>query len=476
MSNKFLFLTLLLGSFLISNLFWFGPIDQDYFSYYYVGQGTYEGYKTYGDFADNKGPVLYAFFAILALVFNQNYDWALITGSTFLDAFSVFIIFKILERDFKLKWFRYKILNLLTIIFCLALYKSFGMGYSMGGLYSENLGMLLLVLGYWVLGSKRYISSGIFFSLSILTRLSFLAFAPLFLVEFIFNKKDRKKLFHFILGGLIPLAISFIYFFSKNDFAGFFSTNFNQNTGYLSFGKTLPMSILFTSIIETRIFLIFIICIAVLILTALSKKELKEKAILVSLFIGSTVSAFAGGVADIFYYHHFFQFNFMALVTISLIISLKTKRDFFIPLLSILAFFILVNYYFFIISGRQNPQTLLIPHPKINEVSEKKYLMVVPHYPMYYFIYNKKSPDRYFQYFLLSDYFYKDTSKNINKHLEIKNKNLSDTAFLFVEKNVLDKNSVQEYKNNFGKEFNLKKVNTYHDLGATIEIYESSEK
>lgn len=476
MSNKFLFITILLGSFLISNLFWFGPIDQDFYSFYYIGQGVSEGHRMYADFAENKGPILYIFFALLYFVFKGNYIWALIFGATIIDALSLFVIFKILERNFKFVWSKNKALNILFIIFCLTLYKSFSMGYNMGGLYSENLGMLLLVLGYWALGSKRYISSGIFFSLSILTRLSFLAFTPLFLVEFIFSKKDRKKILRFIIGGLIPLILSFIYFHATNDLKDFFYSSVTQNFGLLKLNSNLPLSILLVSLSQTRIFLTLTISSIIVVIIVLSKKQLKEKAILSALFIGSVASSFAGGYGNIFYYHHFFQFNFLAIATLSLIATLRNTRTFFIPILSILAFFIFLNYYFFINSSFKNFQAVKVSHPVISEISSKKYLIVTPHYPMYYFIYDKKAPDRYFQYFSLSKYFSKDTEKNIARHLRLMDKKTSQTAFMFVNRGSSDRKIIEEYKNNFEKEFNLKKINTYHDLDATIEIYESSGK
>lgn len=474
MSNKNLFLFLLLGSFLISNLFWFGTIDQDFFSHYYVGKGFSQGQEIFSDFAGNKGPVQYIFFAILYSIFKDNFGFALIFGSTIIDSISLFIIFKIIQRDWAFKWFRNRYINFTFLGICLLIYKSFSIGTIMGGLYSENLGMLWLVLSLWYLGKKKSFLSGILFSLSVLTRLTYLFFVPFLILEFFLKNKGVKKLPGFFIGGLTPLVIFIVWFTLNGEIYDFFYNTFELN---LSYAKTVRQSHLHTifSVIsaEPRILFIMILIAAVLFLSIFSKNKLQKKLALIMLFISSFLATFVGGN---FYYHHFFQFNLVSLITISSLKNFPNLKVSFAPILFLIISSVALNYFFYVQSPEAEISHLKHAPPKIKEVEKSQNLLVVPYYPIYYILYDKKSPDKYYSYFFLSSSFNQNNKAHIEKHKLIKKDRLDQTAFLFVTRSGYDKKIIDEYKKNFAKEFNLGKTNEYLDGNARIEIYEPSKR
>lgn len=78
--SKKLILIILCLSLPFSLLLFNGKIDPDFFSYYYIGRGMNLGMDMFKDFADNKGPIQYLFYALLYKIFNNNYRLALFFG------------------------------------------------------------------------------------------------------------------------------------------------------------------------------------------------------------------------------------------------------------------------------------------------------------------------------------------------------------------------------------------------------------
>lgn len=476
MSNKFFFLTLLLGSFLISSLFWFGAIDQDYYSFYYVGQGVSEGHKMYTDFADNKGPILYLVFAFLNILFGKNLDFALIAGSTVIDALILFIVFKVIQRDWGFKWFKNKALNLLFIVFCLLLFKSFSMGTLIGGLYSENVGMLFLALSLWTLTKKNSALSGVLFSLSYLSRITYVLFLPFLFLELYLKYRSLKLVFKFIAGQLIICAAFFIYFLINGELSYFFYNVIELNLNYVGTSRGIQFYSIFATLSShPTIFFTLVLSITLAIFKIIFKQNSKEFLRYTSLVICSGLASFAGGI---FYFHHFLQFGFVTILTLCLLTQkgLFKARVAVAPIIIMLACLLFFNFLLFVNNSKYFVAKTTNRHSDIRKIPTKKNIIIVPYYPIYYFVLDKKAPDRYFQSFFLMKNFNGNNSIDIKRHKTLDEEKINNTSFLFVHRNEYDKMIVDEYKGNFEKEFNLKKVNTYHDLDATIEIYESSGK
>lgn len=471
MSNKSPFLLILLGSFLISSILWFGIIDQDFFHFYYMGHGIANGQGMFTDFIDNKGPVFYTFFTLFYLVFKENYSIGLVLTSTFIDAFSLSLIFKILTRDWGFKWFKKQIINILVVVFCLLLFKSFSIGTYVGGFYSENLGMLLLLLSIWFLGKRNSLISGILFSLCVLTKLTFLFFAPYLLIELYFKFKNPKQFLGFFLGGLMPFGIFTIWFWATNQLNDFIYNVFILN---LNYAKTPVFSqirlILLRSVFEFRIFITVVFSLLIILLEFFSKEQKSKKIILLTLLISTLLATFVGKT---FFFHHFLQYTLIAFISLTFFTNLSKFKVVFTPLLFFLALSLVFNFFFYLELSKNSIFLLNYTPPDITEVNNKNYMVVMPYYPIYYIKYKKTSPDRYFSYFFLSKYRYNNSQIEIEKHKKLDKNKLAATIFLFVKRNEGDRILINEYKENFGNEFRLTKVGVYKDSESIIEVYES---
>ena len=75
-----------------------GNIDQDFFSMYYVGRGVAAGQNVFRDFSDNKGPLVYWFFAGLFKIFGYNYTTSVFWGLVVLDAIGIFLWLEVVSK------------------------------------------------------------------------------------------------------------------------------------------------------------------------------------------------------------------------------------------------------------------------------------------------------------------------------------------------------------------------------------------
>ena len=472
MSNKNLFLLLLLSNFIASLFLLFSVIDQDFYAYLYFGKGVANGLGIYKDFADNKGPFYYVFFAIFYLLFKNNYTLGLVLTSTFIDALCVFLMFKIVQRDWSFIWFKKDLINIILVVFCMLLYKSFSIGSIVGSFYSENLGMLLLLLSIWYLGKKYSIISGVLFSLSVLTRQTYLFFAPYLLIQMFFKYKNPKQFMGFFLGGLIPLGIFTVWFWLNKELKDFFYNVFTFNLNYAKATKNSHnISILFRISFETRILITIFISLLYTLLELLSNDKQSKKLTLITLLISSILATFMGGI---FYTHHFIQFSLIAFIAITSLVYFPKLKQTFLLLLFLLLLFLIFNFYFYFEQGRNSSNHLNPSTTNITEINDKKYMVVMPYYPVFYINYNKTAPDKYCSYLFLSSYKNINNKSEIKRHQNLDKNKLSDTVFIFVTGNDGDKKLIKEYKNNFTNKFKLVKLNEYYSNNTQIEIYEST--
>ncbi len=188
------FFWIFIFGFVISLFVFLGKIDQDFFAFYYIGRGITEGLNLYRDIAENKGPVLYWFFAFLFKIFKANYSGALFFSNWLLDTVSIFLITKLLSKwikyDFTPRTFR----KVLLLLFIVLYYKSFSIGMVMAGTYSENIALLLLVVSLLFYENKKNLISGIFFGLAVFCRQTVFFFSLFYLYRLIAEKKANKDL------------------------------------------------------------------------------------------------------------------------------------------------------------------------------------------------------------------------------------------------------------------------------------------
>lgn len=459
----------------ISLLFLRGRIDQDFFSFYYIGRGVSQGLDMYRDFAHNKGPVLYLFFGFLNYIFKSNYRLAIVLSSSLLDTISVYFLFKLFGS-----WFNFRLTDnpykRLAIVGLVVLYlKSFSIGSFMGGVYSETLAFALLVPSLY-LAEKKTFSSGILFALSVLSRPTFLFFLLVYVVRLYIKKRNLHQIFKFALGFLLPISL-FVLIYAVNGNLNYVLSNvysFNFNYAQTVGGLYWPHLIRTTSIGLRMLFSLLITFLFVFYYIFFGRVPKERKLFVFTLLIASLGATFVGGL---FYFHHFIQYSLVLFTTIILVIKSKGlfKSPFAIyivtgPLVAAL----ILNYFFFVFTKPVDAGFQSFIKEKHITNSNKEYLMIIPFYPKLYIDFNKSSPDRYYSVFYLSDYYNKDRDFDRNLHETINKEKLRNTLFLFVKTKPGDEWLIKEYKMNFVEIFKLKYVDSYSDETLEAEIYESA--
>lgn len=429
----------------------------------------------YADFADNKGPILYLVFALLSILFDKHLIPALVIGSTVIDTIALFVIIKVIERDWDFKWNKRKFINYFLVIFSLFLYKSFTIGTSQGGLYSENVGLLFLALSTWFL-KKDLVISGILFSFSYLSRITYIAFLPFFIFEIVIRKKPFRPALKFVSGQIISVLLLTAYLFMQNDLSFFIYNIFELNINYAQNTRdTHFLSILIVFLTHPVIFLALLFTTLTLIFKLILKQVSKLTLRYLLLIMFSSLATFAGGT---FYFHHFIQFSIPVILSIFFITQkdMLISKAAFIPLIALIGILLYFNYFSYVENSKYFIGKAINEHKEIKTLSAKENIVVVPYYIIYYFVLDRKAPDKYFQSFFLMSNFNPNNKLDIEKHKSLDKEKIKNTTFLFIHRNKYDKSVVEEYKRNFKDHFSLKKVNEYKDLDATIEIYESSGK
>lgn len=338
-SNKVLFLIVTFLSFAIAGLLLIGSIDPDFFSYYYVGRGIIDEQDMFRDFANNKGPVLYLFFALLYFLFGNNYSLALFVGNGMLDAISIYYLFRLLSTYYGLQIKKLTISNVILILFSVLLYKSFSITYFMGGVYAEQLGMMFLILSLWKYEQKNHFISGLFFALSILTRASFLFFIIIFPILSLVRRHKYSSLVFFGKGiaiCIVPTALFFIITGSMYDFI-YNNIIFNLHYAGATSDKRL-FSLLNVSLLETRIILVFLYVTFFVLIGTFFSREKNKSLLIATIYISSILVTNPGGI---FYSHHFLQFMIITFIIFALFQKMVLKA---FPILVIVMVFVVGNY------------------------------------------------------------------------------------------------------------------------------------
>jgi len=463
----------LVASFLVSLLFLRGKIDQDFFSFYYIGKGVANGMNMFRDFADNKGPVFYIFFTLLNLIFKDGYLKALIFSSTLLDAISVFLMLELSFSWFKVKPPRSLIKSTLLISFLVLIQKSFSIGINRGGVYSETLSFFLLMIALYLQEKTKDFFSGVIFCLSIFSRPTFVLLLPIMLLRPLFKKVGHPPILSFFNGFMFAFLAALFCLKLSGSLNYFIENVILFNLNYAEVYKSVRwLSFITTAILETRI-LIFILGSAALILTIYKDKKLKRRenwflAILFFLSLASFV-----GVA-VFDFHH--AINFSLFLTLSCILAYKySPRVLRGVVYSLFLIFSLIGYAGFLLSPIiRNRDIAQVVAGRLSQIPiEKRYIQIIPHYPEVYLYLNKNSPDRYFQVFFLSKYHNTESLVHKLRHQNMPNSTVRETLFVLINVKSYDKGLTDEYLQNFAKPFKLRLIDVYSEKGVGMETYVS---
>lgn len=413
------------------------------------------------DFANNKGPVLYSFFALLYFLFGNNYNLALLVGNGILDAISIYYLFRLLNI-YGLQIKRLTISNAVLILFSVLLYKSFSISYFMGGVYAEQLGIMFLVLSLWKYEQKNHFISGLFFALSILTRPSFLFFIIIFPIISRIRKYKISSLVSFGKGVAICIIPIVLFFIITGSMSDFIYNNIIFNLNYANATSNMRLfSLINVSFLETRIILVFLYVTFFVFISTFFSKDKNKSLLMATIYISSILATNPGGI---FYSHHFLQFMVITFVAFALFQKRILNT---LPILALVMLFIVGNYVIYSAIPRQS-SAFSIP-----EVSQAEYIMVISYHPKFYFIFEKQAPDRYYQPFFLLDFYNKNPAEDVKRHKALNKDKLKKTLFMMVEFSETDKQMTADYLQKFGRAFQLTKQKVYKYENGKIELYSS---
>lgn len=445
--DKFLvFLLVAIIGFLISLTLFYGKVDPDFFSWYYVGRGVSLGMDMFKDFAENKGPVLYFFFSFLYKVFGNNYRLALVFANWLLDTIAICFLIHLWEIWLKRKVELKNLGNLLFLLFVIFYYKSFSIGSFTGGVFSETLAIVFLLASFLFLEKGKYFLTGTLFALSVLSRQTFFLFIIFSITKIWLNNKDQQfiKVTRFLMGGIFFLVVTLClsaYYGSLNDLVG---NMVLFNSSYISvIGRGLLVNIIYISYLELRIFLTAFFTLFFLFLL-LKKAELKQISWLLFLFLSSVLATLVSGI---FYFHHFLQFAIFFLTLCAFLLK-KNSKFLTITLTLIFIFGVTVNYYFYLNTVEEKINFIQTSKCKESLLAQN-YLMIVPYVPRLYVELNRQSPDRYYQPFFLSSWYNRQADKERQKHLLLKKDKLANTVFV-IGKDALSKEYLAYFEEPFG--------------------------
>jgi len=202
--------------------------------YLTLGQAVRKGLVLYKDIHDNKPPLLYL---LAALVGNFSYYRAIL----FLWSFAtIYLFYKLSLILFKNKTAQIIPTFIFAILTSIHTFEG-----NVGN--AENFMLLPTISGFYLfLKAKKWqhcFFAGILFSLATLFKVpaAFDFVAVLLLPLILFLSKKQKKysllIIHYpllLLGFLLPILITFVYYASKNAFSYYLSAAFFQNLPYLA--------------------------------------------------------------------------------------------------------------------------------------------------------------------------------------------------------------------------------------------------
>lgn len=462
----------ILFSIVLSCVFLVARVDHDFFSYYYVGRNVFGGGAMYQDAYANKGPVLYWFFALLYGIFGNRYDLALIIGGGFLDGITIWLGWRLLriwwDENANQKFGGRVIIALaLTSL----IYKGLVIGMFGGGIYSENLAMFWLTISLLAWEKKKPFVSGGSFVMAILTRQTMFFFLPIFWIR----REAHRGLWRWI-GGMVVIGIGVAsVLMQKQSLGGVMKYAVLWNVSYASSVSQSYIYNLWFRLSSEPLVLTLTGLILVLAGGLLADRKIpKGKRRLVGwLGVSSVLATWAGGY---FFGHHFLQMMLFWGYLMGYFPVIRIgKGAVKVALWGVLLGLILSYGYIWVYrkDGLVNFVNGLgyLP-PEFGNVRSAKYLTVVPYWAKLYFDYQKHAPDRYFDQYLLLDFFNSDQSQiEGEEHLSLASGVLRQTAFLMIVTNDTDRRLVEEYKSRYGEKFGLMKTREYRQQNLLIEEY-----
>jgi hypothetical protein len=445
-----------------------GFADHDFFSQYYVGRGVAEGARMYGDFSDNKGPVLYLFFAGLSFVFGESINWALIGGNLLLWLISILGLVE-LARYWQGKG---NISKIGEMVFLSAMGLYLG-ATSCGGIYAENVGMAFLIWSLIFVSRRLYFWAGLLFAGAFFSRQTICFFLPYLIYStYILGKNNFKKslLKLFYGGGLVSLLVLGGLIFT-GDLGNFIHNAIVFNINYAAAVNNIKWDMFLLFFVNGNLPQLFIVAVlSVLVGLLIFWKRQTGGVEFVILAACSLGSIFSGGI---FYLHHLAQFSLVVGFSVGALVAGKEIglwKTMIIGLILAFSMDVGIDYARYKNEGKSVRLLKFMPS-EADKINQKKYLMVISFNPRLYFDYDKRAPDKYFQPFFWSEFYNTEAKTEAQQHLDNMRLKFQDTAFVYIKDDWVDEILIKEYFDNFGDEFGLTKVGSGRISDKEIEIF-----
>ena len=238
--------------------YWYG----DEGIYQVLGMGIRKGMLLYRDIFDNKPPLLYIFYSF----FNGDQFWIRLLSLS-LGVGAVITFYYLSKSLFKNK----RISFLSTGIFALL----FGLPIIEGNIANaENFMLPFIILSAFFLISQKtfkykFFISGLLVGIAFLFKIvavfdfaAFLIFIILAKPNLHFNKLKNKSIdiYSFILGFIIPIGLTTIFFIFQGAFSDFIKAIFFSNIGYVAYGNKflIPQGLLVLKLIALSLFILLV--------------------------------------------------------------------------------------------------------------------------------------------------------------------------------------------------------------------------
>lgn len=310
--------------------------------YLTLGEGVRQGVPLYLGLHDNKPPLLYLTAAAAGNLFMFKVIlafWCLIT---------VYAFWKLVSSLFPGKYSLHKIstifFGILTTIPLLE-----------GNIANSELFMIgPIIFAFWILLTKKNNFKNVFFSGALISIAALYkipaAFDILGILAFwtIFLKKDElkefiKKCIYLGFGFIVPIGISFIWYYFAGAFKEYFVAAFLQNFGYVSSWR--PSDIAEPFLVKNAPLLIRAgIMFFGFGILFLSRKKLSKNFILISSWLLATL--FAVTLSERPYPHYLIQSVAPISLLLGMLITLKTVEQSLVVIPLTLAFFVPFYYKF----------------------------------------------------------------------------------------------------------------------------------
>lgn len=199
-------------------------------SFFTMGKAIFNGKIIYRDLFEQKGPILYLIYGIGYLISNKTF-----IGVYLLEILSFGFFLRIVDKILKVLEKKNTTSYLLIISFItttsIAFYgggsaEEFSLPYISWCIY-----ILIKIIKNQNIKAKDQIKNGICFSLVFLIKFNLVSFwiAPLIIYIYKYKKDAIKGIIYFIIGTLIPILITGLYFLINNSLYEFIDVYFLKN-------------------------------------------------------------------------------------------------------------------------------------------------------------------------------------------------------------------------------------------------------